>query len=338
MRRKLEIILSFVLGIFFLYIAFKDINFRELLYSISNVNWIYIFSLLIMSILSIVIRAWRWKILLSPLKSVNYQRIFNFTMIGFMANNILPAHMGEIVRAYLLGEKEKISKISTFMTVFIERLFDFIILFFFLIITVFYISIPDWLKYGGLVIGSVSLILIILIFVLINIRMRDKFISKLIEKFPGKLAAKLSDKVNSLFKGLEILKRKHLILKIFFLSILLWLQIGLTISIGLIGFEFDVNLVLVSILLMVLTAFSITIPSTPGYFGNMQLAFIIGLGLVNIAKSDALACSLIFHLTQYIPVTFFGIILFIREGISFKQIMEKFKKGKTTKDREVKAV
>jgi uncharacterized protein (TIRG00374 family) len=244
-------------------------------------------------------------------------------MIGFMANNILPAHMGEIVRAYLLGEKERISKISTFMTVVIERLFDFIILTLFLILTFIYISVPNWLKYGGLVIGISSLVLILLIFILINNKNKDKIISRLLNILPEKIGEKLGGKVNSFFAGIEILKEKNLILKVLITSCLLWVQIGLTLLLVLIGFGFNTNLVLTSIFLMVLIAFSITIPSTPGYFGNMQLAFVIGLGLVNISKSDALASSLIFHFTQYIPITFVGILLFIKEGISFRSILDK---------------
>ncbi len=48
-------------------------------------------------------------------------------MVGYMAN-MLPARAGEFIRAYLLSKKERISFSSSFATIFIERLFDLIVL------------------------------------------------------------------------------------------------------------------------------------------------------------------------------------------------------------------
>ena len=48
--------------------------------------------------------------LLRPLGSYRSVRLFPLVIIGFMANNLIPARIGELVRAYLLGEREGASK------------------------------------------------------------------------------------------------------------------------------------------------------------------------------------------------------------------------------------
>ena len=49
-----------------------------------------------------------------------------------MANNLLPFRSGELVRAYILGEQRKISKVSTLGTIAVERLLDVVVLMLFL--------------------------------------------------------------------------------------------------------------------------------------------------------------------------------------------------------------
>ena len=45
-------------------------------------------------------------------------------LIGLMANNVAPARVGELVRAYLLGERESMSKSTALGTIAVDRAFD----------------------------------------------------------------------------------------------------------------------------------------------------------------------------------------------------------------------
>ena len=79
-------------------------------------------------ILSIFVRFWltavRWQVLLRPVKPIGLHRLFGVIMIGFMANNVLPARIGELVRAYALGRSEALAAPLAFATIVIERVFD----------------------------------------------------------------------------------------------------------------------------------------------------------------------------------------------------------------------
>jgi uncharacterized protein (TIRG00374 family) len=59
-----------------------------------------------------------------PVKRVTTLRLFPVVIIGLMANNLIPARAGELARAYVLGEREKISKTTSLGTIAVDRLFD----------------------------------------------------------------------------------------------------------------------------------------------------------------------------------------------------------------------
>src|SRR5579863_1649923 len=70
------------------------------------------------------LKAIRWRLLLSPLKSFRTRDVVGPLMIGFMGNNLLPAHLGEFVRIYVLGRKSGLWKTAVFSSGGRERAFD----------------------------------------------------------------------------------------------------------------------------------------------------------------------------------------------------------------------
>ena len=76
----------------------------------------------------------RWQIILAPTKRVSFVSAFAVLMVGFTANNLLPARIGELVRAYTLGRKENLSKSLSLATIVVERVFDGITIMGFLVV------------------------------------------------------------------------------------------------------------------------------------------------------------------------------------------------------------
>src|SRR4029079_14372001 len=70
------------------------------------------------------LRTLRWQALLRPITHVPAIRLYPVALIGLMANNIAPARVGELVRAYLVGEREGMSKTTALGTIAVDRAFD----------------------------------------------------------------------------------------------------------------------------------------------------------------------------------------------------------------------
>ena len=108
LRTKLNIIISTILLAVFVYLAFRNVNLSELFGILRNTNYLYIFiGSVIGVILGSIVRAYRWKFILAPVKTgLSFHNLLSSTVIGYMVNNLIP-RSGEVVRPYLLGQGRK---------------------------------------------------------------------------------------------------------------------------------------------------------------------------------------------------------------------------------------
>ena len=73
-------------------------------------------------------RALRWQQLIAPIRPVPLRRLSGYMLVGYLANNVLPARLGELVRSHYLGDREGISRSATLGTVVVERVVDTVVL------------------------------------------------------------------------------------------------------------------------------------------------------------------------------------------------------------------
>jgi len=85
---------------------------------------IWIVVMVITATLDISSRGARWRVLLAPIAPLPYRRVLAYTLIGYLANNVLPARLGELYRSHALGEGEGISRTTVLGTVVVERIVD----------------------------------------------------------------------------------------------------------------------------------------------------------------------------------------------------------------------
>ncbi len=102
----------------------RKIEWSSLGAAFRDAKYIYIFPTIILMFVSHYIRAIRWEVLMSPIKKVSVLNLFSASMIGFMANNVLPARLGEVIRPVMIARKEKIKVSTSFATIVMERIFD----------------------------------------------------------------------------------------------------------------------------------------------------------------------------------------------------------------------
>ncbi len=69
-------------------------------------------------------RAARWRYLLAPMGSFPVRRLYPVVIIGYMANNLLPVRLGEVVRSYYLARRENLNTSTALATVAVERVYD----------------------------------------------------------------------------------------------------------------------------------------------------------------------------------------------------------------------
>ena len=121
-KKYLGIAIALLLMMFFL----RNVDFGGVIDAIGAARQGVIFLAFLVLTLGYVIRAIRWKYLLSPLGQVSLGVALHSTMIGFAVNAILPGRVGELLRPYLLARQERLSVSAVVATVLVERVLDLV--------------------------------------------------------------------------------------------------------------------------------------------------------------------------------------------------------------------
>ena len=201
----------------------RKVDFHAVGEAFREANYLYAIPNVVAILFCMWLRAVRWRYLLKPVKSLTAGRLFSPVMIGFMANNLLPMRLGEFVRAYSLGEKEKISKSASFATIVVERVFDTFILLLMFAIVMAFSPFPDWankIGYSAFVIN----IAILLFFFFLKSKTEPtlRVLQRLLEIFPQKLAEFVYNTTCRFTEGLAVLSDLKSLFYIAALSGLIW--------------------------------------------------------------------------------------------------------------------
>lgn len=138
-NRIIKIILTLVFAFLFLWLAFKNVDFQDLLTEISNVTlwWVIPFTFVMLG--SHFLRAERWRLLLvSEGNPALRSTLFAGVMLGYVMNNIFP-RLGEISRPVYVARKLDLSTGNLIGTIVLERLIDLICMLALLVFVVFYL-------------------------------------------------------------------------------------------------------------------------------------------------------------------------------------------------------
>jgi hypothetical protein len=119
-----------IAGVFF-WLAFKDFtaqDLEELWRMILNANYLWLLFTMVLMVVSHLVRAWRWGVLLSTVKEkMRLTNLFNATMIGYAVNMVLP-RVGEVTKSVNLARQEKIDAKKVLASVVVERMLDTLML------------------------------------------------------------------------------------------------------------------------------------------------------------------------------------------------------------------
>jgi uncharacterized protein (TIRG00374 family) len=280
-KGQLKVWTGLIISGVFVYFAFRRVELSEIVYSLGNVNYIWIIPNAAIVLVTMVIRAERWRYILRPLSRYRIGRLFPAVMIGFMANNVLPVRLGEIVRAYSLGVKTGDSRSSIFATVVIERILDSLTLMAMFWIIILFIPFPPAVKKFGVATLVLNLLFILL---LVSMRIRSGFLvdelPARLPLLPGRLKEKLTHILRKFNEGMSSFGRGGSVWYIISWSVFLWVVTALSNYFIFMAFGYFPHIA-ASFILLFFVAAAVLLPSAPGFIGVFQAAVIGAFGLLN---------------------------------------------------------
>ncbi|HQU72640.1 MAG TPA: lysylphosphatidylglycerol synthase transmembrane domain-containing protein [Calditrichia bacterium] len=315
-----------ILSLALLWYAVRGLSAREFWSALQTISPGLLVLMLVFPFFSMVLRAWRWYLLLAPVRALPFRTVFAFTNIGFMANNLLPAHAGEVVKPFLLARKTETSVVATFATVFLERLWDMAVMIGVMLWVILAVPLPTELKWAGGVMGGAGILLMISMFFLSG--ENSPVLRALLRVFrflPANWHDRLGKMLETFLAGVRSLRRGRAILLTGLLTLMIWGGLVANIAILLDGFPGSParggETVVAAAAVLVVLVFAIALPTSPGYFGVTQAAFWIVLQQFGYNQTVAVGCSIVFNLTQYLTITGLGLFYLVKEGFGWRQLV-----------------
>jgi glycosyltransferase 2 family protein len=272
------------------------------------------------------LKAIRWSWLLRPVAPLTAKQLFPPMLIGFAANNLLPAHLGEFVRVFVVRRRFGVPVATVLSTVVLERIFDVLaILALFGVGLTFTDDLPDGYRRMAVIFGGVAAgVSLAVVIYLIWTDWFLKLVSRILSWFPflpHSLTGKVTDILRTGAEGLHALRSGKTVFLVAVNSLVQWSLNGALAYVALKAFGIDVSLA-TGLIVTGVTALGVTIPSTPGYFGVIQVCFAVSMNAqaVKPPASLVLGSSLYYHMSMYIPVTLLGLYYLHRAGLQLKDL------------------
>lgn len=324
-----KLLLGIGISLFFLFLLFRKIDFNKLVIAFSEMDYRYLLPAVVVTFVSYYFRAVRWKYLLLPIKKTSMANLFPSTIIGYMANNLLPARLGEFVRAYVLGQKEKIETSAVFATLVVDRLFDGFTVLLILLVTFFTVRLPagmENVQHGLVVGGYVTLAIYALVVAfLVVLKKRTSWtihlVGSLLKPFPARISEKVIPLLGSFISGLRLSSKPVELFALFGTSLIIWGSAIWPVHMLLRSFGIALPIT-ASMFIMVFLVFAVMVPASPGYVGTYHAACVYGLMAFAIQKERALSVALVIHGLSFFPVICAGFYYLWRDNVSLKKIRE----------------
>ena len=326
MKRALQLLLGIGVSALCVWLSMKDVNLGEVLTALRGANGFGFVLVMMVTILGFWIRALRWRYLIYAGRRLSLDSLFSATMIGFMANNLLPFRLGEFIRPWVLARREKLSKTTLLATVVVERAIDMLTLLGIFGVSVLVHPIAENTDAGRLVQWGarvlIGLCLALTVFVIAIERSRtlaQAVVKRVTAPLPEAARARVAEMLERFVEGLGLFRDFGKLAVVFALSFAMFMCFACALGISLWSLGIDLPWY-AGLTMLVITAIGIMVPAAPGYIGTLNIACTAGLSLFGVGKALSVPFSWFYFFSQWLPITAVGLVLLNREGLSLRSL------------------
>jgi hypothetical protein len=244
-------------------------------------------------------------------------------MIGYMANNVLPLRAGEIVRIYVVARRLRtargMSPSNSFWlvtaTLLIERVLDSLALVLILGVLVLTIPVPAVFRWAA---GALVLIDVLGVALLVTVARAPDTMRALLVRGTRRWPGVEQTAVNAFdvaLRGLEGIRSRGHTLPLLAWTSLVWLFPAAAAWSMLRAVHLDLPFI-AGWTVLAFVGLGISVPSAPGYVGVWHAAAVLGLAVFGVDQATSVAYALLYHASQFVPITLMGWLALMREHLS----------------------
>jgi glycosyltransferase 2 family protein len=328
MNRGLQLLLGVGVSALCVWLSMKDVHVSEVVAALRSANRLGFVLVMAVTLLGFWVRAVRWRWFIEAGRPLGVPSLFSATMIGFMANNVLPFRLGEFVRPWALARRERLSKTTLLATIVVERAVDMLTLLAIFGVTMIVHPIAENTDVGRLVQWGAHLLLTLCVgltlFVVAverNRRLAQALVRFVARPLPGAAGERVGVMLERFIEGLGLFRDVGRLSIVFGLSFAMFLCFACALAISLWSLGIDLPWY-AGLVMLVITAIGIMVPAAPGYIGTLNIACTAGLALFGVGKAQSVPFSWFYFFSQWLPITAVGLIYLNREGLSLRSLGE----------------
>jgi glycosyltransferase 2 family protein len=315
-HRRTVIAIGAVASALFMYLAVRRLDAQTLFDVLSNVDPFPWIPLAIVSYLAgHVVRGARCRILLRRDANLSLATASSVVVVGYAANNVFPARLGELVRAGMLTQRTGVPIVQSLMVTLIERVLDGLAILLVLIAGMLTGVAPSWaaqvVEIALVVFGCAS-------FGIVVAASAPGLLIASVARIGNRLGPRWQDRLvglaTSITGACACLRDVKSALLIGGLSLAAWvLEAGLFVAL-LPALHLPASLSL-GATAMSLTNLGLLVPSSPGFIGPFHYFCSRTLMAQGTEATVALAYAAVVHLAFYVPVTLWGAAAMLWYGV-----------------------
>ncbi len=274
-----------------------------------------------------LVRAWKWRQLLFPLRSIGTLRLFGAIMAGYLVGFLVPLGFSTIARAWLVGRREGLPMSAVLATVALDRLSDGIVFALLVPLALLLVAFPDpsgdigaGLAWAAA--GSFMLCVLLVAAVLLCKRRGPNTggrLARLMQRLPARIAGPASRVAATFVEGLVwpreawrgvVIVIASVLIKVISATHFLWA-----------GLAFGATLAPAQYLfLMVCLGFVVVLGHIVRIAGTFAIGAIFVLGLFAVREETALAMILVVQGATILTTAAVGAFALWRQGVALSEL------------------
>lgn len=312
---SLKAVVGIAATVFFLWLALRNVAWSDVAAHLRGANWVLLSAAVLISTLGMHIRAMRWKPLLEPVApGIAFRPRIAAVFIGFGANNVFPARLGEFARTWVVAREARIPLTGAFASLVLERALDGIVMIVFLLVTMSMPAFPEIGANGDNVragVRIVTAITAVMLLVLLMMAFQPRRMVAIAERVAGVLPRAFRrpavDALHAFIGGLHVLRNPRLLAVSVAWALFQWTFLATSYLLAFRAFGITEPGFLGAVFLQSVVAVAVSLPAGPGFFGPFEAASVWGLGLWGVDASRAASFAIGLHLGGWLTVTLGGV-------------------------------
>lgn len=319
-RGRLKLLLVLLVSAVSLWLAMRNVDASLMWRKMRSAQPSFLVLAVFISAIASAVRTVRWKVLLAYAPSATLRSLYTSMMIGYMANNMLPARMGELVRIHVLARKTGVRRSLSAATIILERITDALVLLTVVGLVSFFLPLPTSIRRGSQIAAAVFVAAIVMLLVLARGDTSSlQRVAQKLGRFSPSVGQKVQETLKHFVDGLSVLRNGKQALVVLGLTLVIWSIEA--VSLGFVMKSLDLSLPwLAPLFLLAVLSLSFVIPAAPGAVGTYEFFAITGLSAFAVDKSQAAGLAVLLHAIVYVTSISLGFACLVVEGLSIREL------------------